>query len=160
MPAFFSHRRGSVVRVTSQFHNDGGLLPFRIASDDLDLDSPLTRAIITQAAIAEHGNYQFLHTLNETIFAYVFGDRTGDLRLSGVCFLDTCPEFEGEDGAQQIIENYRQFRISNAGSPIRMSLGIFDYRAFLTDMRLEIADAEHNIGQWTYNFKSFPGHTK
>jgi hypothetical protein len=61
MPAFFAHNRGSVVRVTSQHNQPGGLLPFRIVLQDMDIDSPLTRAIITQAAIVENGNYQRNH---------------------------------------------------------------------------------------------------
>jgi len=156
MPAFFPHNRGSVVRVTSQ----GGELPFRIVLQDTTIGDPLTRAIITQAAIVEQGSYQFLHTLNETIYAYVFGDRIGELRISGICFALPCGELlgGGSDGAKQVSDTYRQFRIAQAGKPVGINFGAINYDGFLVGMSLEIVDAERNLGQWAFRFNTFPGH--
>lgn len=161
MPAFFSHIRGSVVRVTGLHKNTGGLLPFRIIMDGIDVTSPNTRAIITQAGIVENGNYQFLHTLNETIYAYVFGDRIGELRVGGIAFAHPCQsaDFVGPqtDGIRQIIDNYRSNRIAQLGRPVQVSFGSTDYRGFLVGMNIDIADAERNLGQWAFRFNTFPG---
>lgn len=155
MPAFFSHVRGAVVRVTGLQKQAGGLLPFRIIVDGMDIAGPNTRAIITQAGIVENGNYQFLHTLNETIYAYVFGDRIGELRIAGMCFAHPC---DGSDsGMKQIIDNYRANRIAERGGPVGVSFGETDYRGFLVGMNIDVTDAERNLGQWAFRFNTFPG---
>lgn len=155
MAAFFAHKRGSVVRVTGQWQQAGGLLPFRIVMAGMDITAPNTRAIITQGAIVEQGNYQFLHTLNETIYAYVFGDRIGELRISGICFAHPCNA--SLSGMKQIIDNYRAKRIAQSGGPVQVSFGEVDYKGFLVGMNLDIADPERNLGQWTFSFNTFPG---
>lgn len=155
MPAFFAHSRGTVSRVDSLHQNAGGLLPFRILMAGTDIAGPNTRAIITQAAINEKGNYQFLHALDETIYAYVFGDRIGELSVSGMCFSNTCEG--GASGMKQIIDAYRANRIAQRGEPVQVSFGEVDYRGFLVGMSLDVADAEKLLGQWTFRFQTFPG---
>lgn len=155
MPAFFAHSRGTMVRVTSQWRNGGGVIPFRILIAGTDLADPNTDAIITNGGIVEHGNYQFMHTVSETIYAYVFGDRIGELRVGGVCFASTCGS--EVSGIQRIVKAYRRNRIGKAGSEVQVSFGEIDFKAFLTSMSLEIADAELNIGQWVFTFNTFPG---
>lgn len=155
MAAFFAHKRGTVVRVTGLHQQAFGVLPFRILIAGMDLTAPNTRAIITQAGIIENGNFQFLHTLNETIYAYVFGDRIGELRVSGICFAYDCSV--QSSGMKQVIDNYRDFRIANTGGPVQVSFGETDYKGFLTGMNIEITDAERNLGQWSLRFHTFPG---
>ena len=159
MPAFFSHNRGSVVRVTSQHGDGGATLPFRIVMLGTDIGAETTRAIVTQAAVVENGNYQFLHTLNETIYAYVFGDRIGELRISGVCFTLPCTGPNGPtDGIRQISDIYRRLRIAApGGEPVRINFGSIDYSGFLVGMNLDVVDAERNLGQWVFRFNTFPG---
>jgi|JI9StandDraft_1071089.scaffolds.fasta_scaffold37713_2 hypothetical protein len=155
MPAFFAHKRGAVVRVTGQWQQAGGVLPFKIIMDGIDVTDPDTRAIITQGGIIEQGNFQFLHTLNETIYAYIFGDRIGELRVSGVCFAHPCDS--EVSGMKQIIDNYRAKRIARLGGPVQVSFGEIDYTAFLVGMTLDVMDAERNLGQWAFSFNTFPG---
>lgn len=155
MAAFFSHRRGSVVRVNSQHQQAGGLLPFRILVAGTDLTTPTTRAIITQAGINENGNFQFLHTLNETIYAYVFGDRIGELQIGGVCFAHPCDD--QPSGMKQVIDAYRDKKISRSGRPALVSFGETDYKGFLVGMTIDIMDPERILGQWAFRFNTFPG---
>jgi len=154
MAAFFAHKRGSVQRVDSQA-TGGGLLPFRIIINGTDISSPNTRAIITSAGIVENGNYQFLHTLNETIYAYVFGDRIGELRVGGVCFAHPCGG--ADSGMAQIIRQYRANRIAKLGGPVMLNFGEEDYKAFLVGMTIDVTDAERILGQWALRFNTFPG---
>ena len=160
MAAFFKHKRGSVVRVTAQYTSPGGILPFKIIANDMDLNptSPQTRAIITQGAIVENGNYQFLHTLNETIYAYVFGDRIGELRIGGIAFAHPC---DGQhSGMKQVIDNYRANRIAVKGGPVQVSFGEVDYKGFLVGMTIDVTDPEYNLGQWALRFNTFPGNAR
>lgn len=163
MPALFSHQRGTVVRLDSKI--SGGPLPFAIRMHSMDVGSNRdinTRAIITQAAIVENGNYQFLHTLDETIYLYVFGDRIGELRISGVAFSQLClstgEEADDETGMEQVIRNYRDNRIAARARPVLVTFGAdVPLRSFLTGMSVEITDPEQMLGQWSYRFNAFPG---
>ncbi len=155
MPAFFAHKRGTVVRVASLDQQAGGARPFRIIMTDMDMSAPDTRAIVTQVGIVENGNFQFLHTLNETIYAYVFGDRIGELRVSGICFAHSCDD--RPSGMKQIVDNYRAKRLSKSGGPVQVSIGDINYKAALVGMNLDVLDAETSLGQWTFSFKTFPG---
>lgn len=158
MAAFFKHKRGSVVRVTAQYTTPGGLLPFRIIMAGMDITAPTTRAIVTQGGIVENGNFQFLHTLNETIYAYVFGDRIGELRVAGVAFAHPCDE--QPSGMKQIIDNYRAKRIAQTGGPVQVSFGEVDYKGFLVGMTIDVTDPEYNLGQWALRFNTFPGNAR
>jgi len=164
MPAFFAHTRGAVSRVSGL--TDQGILPFWIEIEDTDIGGPVnpnTRAIITQAAIVENGNYQFLHTLQETIYVYVFGDRIGELRVSGLAFSNPCQSgggaIGGESGMKQIIDAYRENRLAEKGGPVNGNFGETPYKGFLTGMNMDVADPERNLGQWAFRFHTFPGGT-
>lgn len=140
--------------------NNGGVLPFVVRMGGMDIGSVVnqqTKAIITQAAIVENGNYQFLHTLNETIYLYVFGDRIGELQVSGLAFSKLCPGGE-ETGMEQVIRNYRRNRVAELAAPVIVSYGAGQpFRSFLTGMSIDVADPERMIGQWSYRFNCFPG---
>lgn len=157
MPSFFVQKPGTVVRVGNP--QQSGVLPFSIRMESLDVGgvvNPGSRAIVTQAAIVQEGNYQFLHTLADTIYVYVFGDKIGELRVSGVAFASLC---QGEGtGMDQIIDNYDKNKLSRRGSPVLVSYGAQKvFRAFLIGMSLEVTDPERILGQWAYRFKMFPG---
>lgn len=155
MPAFFAQRRGTVARVTGL--RGGAPMPFRIKMDGIDIasDHQSSRAIITQCGIARNGNIQFLHTIGEAIYAYVFGERIGELRVSGVAFSGMCG---GETtGMQQVLDTYEEKRASKTGRPLTVNFGDTPFTGYLTGMQLEVSDAETQVGQWTYRFNTFPG---
>jgi len=154
MPAFFAHDRGSVVRVASQRGGPGGALPFRILMQGVQLNATSINAIITSASINEKGNYQFLHTVSETIYAYVFGDRIGELTVSGLCFANPCDG--GDSGMQQVLEAYRTNRIAVRAAPVQVSFGTTIYRSFLVGMSLNVANPELQLGEWSFRFNTFP----
>jgi hypothetical protein len=155
MPVFFAHQRGSVLQVQTQATNVGGTLPFTIQIEDMGI-APGTspNLIVTQAAIVEKGNFQFLHTLNETIYVYVFGDRIGELRVSGIAFGTPCG---GDNGINAIMKSYRENRLAEKGGPVTVSFGDDPYRGFLTGMNVDVSDPERQLAQWALRFHSFPG---
>jgi|GEM_PF-5098961 len=161
MQAFFAHKRGSVSRVNAIAGEH--VLPFNIVMQEINIGSVAnasTRAIITQAALVEHGNFQFLHTLDETIYAYVFGDRIGELRVSGVCFTIPCGPAVGPaqgSGIKQVIDSYAENRLAKTGAPVLVNYGETTFKGFLTGMNVEVVDAERNLGQWSFRFNTFPG---
>lgn len=156
MPAFFTQPRGKVVRVVPS--GGGPVMPFQIKMEGFSLGSGVlqARAIITQASIKHEGNYQFLHTLNETIYAYVFGDHMGILQIGGIAFSSTCWG-TGTEGIQQVIQAYNNNRIAKAPKPCLVNFGATPYKGFLVGMDIDIAEAESQLGKWSFSFRTFPG---
>jgi hypothetical protein len=156
MPAFFSRQRGMVHRVTGQ--QGSAPMPFQIKLDGMDISSgnASARAIITQAGLGQEGSYQFLNTVGETIYAYIFGDRMGELVVSGTAFSALCAG-GAETGIQQVLAEYEKHKISVLGQPVLVNFGDVPFKAFLCRMRAEINDAETHIGQWSFHFQTFPG---
>lgn len=98
------------------------------------------KSLITDVAIQEQGNYQFLHTLGNHIYLYVFGDRIGQLGVSGVSFWSRsagggCDNNPMDLGIIRVLNWYRQNRIVKRESPIIMTLGTRAFQAFLVGFR-------------------------
>ena len=158
------HGRGTVVKL-----KDGRkAIPFSVAFKDPDDDTKKHRflqAIVTQAVIVQQGNYQFSHSINDTIYVYVFGDRIGELRVSGTAFPQVCEAGGGAGapssvssgtGYKEVLDFYDTNRISKRGKPVEIAFGATAFEGFLVNMQIQVADAEHLLGQWTYQFSTFP----
>jgi hypothetical protein len=113
-------------------------------------------------ALELNGNYQFLHTVNDFIYVYAFGDRIGELVVSGFGFVKPCA---GANSAAvdsvklcNVYDFYQRNRIMMNGN---MSVSLGDcgnatFWAFLTGMRLELQDPNTLIGQWSFRFNVIP----
>lgn len=151
----FPHARGSVKRVTGPWQRNPA---FRLSVQGW---GQRQRAILTQAGVVQNGNFQFLHTLNDQIFVYVFGDRISELHVSGMSFGTYVGAGEGcapsQSGTQDVFPFYRQRRVARRAQPLLVRIGRGGvFRAFLTGMSFEITDPELQIGQFSYRFHSFP----
>lgn len=79
------------------------------------------KSIFTSVTIAEASNYQFLHTLGNRIYIYVFGDRIGQFSLSGISFFDNCTP-DRRTGISHVIQFYRDNRITVRPGPVKVTL--------------------------------------
>jgi hypothetical protein len=159
MPSYIAIRRGTVFRAVSQ-RNNAGVMPFQMRMQGMSIgsDNATARAIITQAGVMQNGNFQFLHTIGETIYVYVFGDRIGELRVSGVAFMQMCRNGgPAQTGMAQVLAEYQANKLSSLGRPVIVNFGDTPFKGFLTGMNLEVADAENSLGQWSFRFNTFPG---
>ncbi|NDD52308.1 hypothetical protein EBZ39_00250 [bacterium] len=109
------------------------------------------------------GNYQFLHALDEFIYYYNFGDRVGELTVSGFGFLggETCNASGG--GKSGEVCGILDFYLANRQSVKKRAIPVGtdrcgDFWAFLTGMRLEISSGSGGvpIGQWSLRFHVIP----
>lgn len=126
------------------------------ASGDL-IDS----AIVTNMSLELSGNYQFLHTLNDFIYAYSFGDRIGSLNIGGVGFAKPCNGAKGS--LLKAYEWYKANRISRATQimtiVLRDSASSGTFLGFLTGMKLDASsgdDAIGAVGHWSMRFEILP----
>lgn len=162
MPALFSPCVGAVTKVAAC---DTSQKLFSITFDDVTTipgwfwSTPATTltAPITGFALEQNGNYQFLHTVNDFIYVYSFGDRVGELVVSGIGFAATCGSASGAKLCN-VYDFYRKNKLSMNG---RLSVTIGDcadstFYAFLTGCRLEMQDPATMVGQWSLRFSVIP----
>lgn len=104
-------------------------------------------------------NHQFLHTLNDFIYAFAFGDRVGELTLTGIAF--TAPACKAEGGnisnevkQENVYEFYLAQKFSKTLTPTKIKIGGSDIRlvGFLTGVRMSVPDPQLPIMQWALRF--------
>jgi hypothetical protein len=117
-------------------------------------------AIVTNMSLELSGNYQFLHTLNDFIYAYSFGDRIGTLQIGGVGFAKPCSGSKGT--LVKAYEWYKSNRISRATNiltiVLRDSESTGTFLGFLTGMKLDVTNESETgaIGHWSMRFEILP----
>lgn len=110
-------------------------------------------------------NHQFLHTLDEFIYLYAFGDRIGELVLSGVSFAGTCVSDSVTANAEnlsvklapeKILEYYNSNKVSKATGPEPTFITIGGDKhvliGFLTGMRLDMPNPTMPVVQWALRY--------
>ena len=142
---------------------DIGKLPLTLFLDDWP-GFPAINAIVTHIGVQSSGNYQFLHTLKEYIYVYVFGERIGDIAISGLLFAENCSDVadatapvNSGSGFEQLAAYYNSHRIAVRGAPITFMVGVSGsaiYQGFLVSQRLEIMDPQSQLGQFTMYLKT------
>ena len=156
MPSIFTPGDHGVLRV------DNGLgIPARavIGLSDYTIELPITGYTLDLGT-----NHQFLHTLDEFIYLYAFGDRIGELMLSGVAFTGCIKDNSGEDlvdklGASVLLDHYLKNRVGRRAGP-GASLILIDTVArsssvltgFLTGMRMDVPNPAWPIVQWALRY--------
>jgi hypothetical protein len=158
MPVFFANNRGQVVRVGGRSTLGPSPLAIRLKGTDLGGQggqNPNATAIVTQSKITAAGNTRIQHAADETIYAYTFGDRIGELQISGVCFARAC--FNREPGKSQVLRIYRENRVAASARSVLLSIGTDVFRALLVGMTLEVADPETELAQWGMRFMGLTG---
>lgn len=112
---------------------------------------------ITNFRLELQCNYQFLHTVNDFIYLYVFGDRVGELHVSGMGFLgDSCGGGEKDSsGTCKAFSFYNTNKVSACTNPLRISLSECNgasFFAFLTGLAIEQPRPDLPIVQWGLRF--------
>lgn len=159
MSALFVTHPGQVVAVPGEVGN----LPLTLFLTDWP-GYPAIRAIMTHIGVQSSGNYQFLHTLKEFIYVYVFGERIGDIQIGGLLFSEAC-ELSGSSpgsgnsasGIEQLAQYYEEHRIAKRGAPLTFIIGtsgLAKYQGFLVGQRAELVDAQSQLGQFSMYLKT------
>ena len=113
-------------------------------------------SIITRLTLNHQTNVQFLHTLGAAIYIYVFGDRIGQLGLSGLAFNSACEGTDKKLGIERMMSWYKDNRISERGSPVRVMVGNTPIEGFVVSSSEDTVDAETGLVQWGVNLSTLP----
>lgn len=79
------------------------------------------RSIIGRASTAYSCNYQFMHTLGNSIYVYSFGDKVGQISVSGLAFNKGCGA--SEIGLNSVRNYYQKNKLSVRSDPLKLTLG-------------------------------------
>lgn len=146
------------VEVTRQGCTDADFLTIKINGESF------TSEFVLQGITLElSGNYQFLHTVNDFVYFYAFGDRVGMLTVTGIGFLKTC---DGAKNGSKIFEVYKYYNknktVARGGKALKIVLTApsgdpIKLHGFLTGMKIDINQSETGpIGYWTLRLEVLP----
>lgn len=113
-------------------------------------------AVMQGIAVRSTSNYQFLHTLRGYVYAYVFGERMGELIITGLTFNGSCVSGLFRDGISQVLSYYDAYRISRSGATVGVQIGAAGFSGFLTGTQLQVVNPEGRIGQFQLSFSLIP----
>jgi hypothetical protein len=146
----FSERTGRVVLIPDV------AFPLTVRMDGW-AGGAMMKAVITQLGLQSQGNYQFLHTLKNFIYVYVFGERIADLMVGGLSFPERCPGGGGPTGFELVYQYYLEKRISTLGAPITVAIGTsLSFSAWLVAHSGNLIDPQNGMCQFQLAFKFFP----
>ena len=144
----------------------GGCGGIKILS--VSVDGEQLNAIVTGVTLEMSGNYQFLHTLNDLVYFYSFGDRVGSLIVTGIGFTNyaLCGGTNGLVDRGPILKVYDYYQqkkaVKSGGKAMSVVLESGDGQTvklwgFLTGMRIDVTDSQMGaIGYWTMRFEVLP----
>lgn len=120
---------------------------------------PTMKAVFNRIDIQENTNHQFMHTIGGHIYLYVFGDRIGNLGLSGLAFTEICEKpGDKQGGLSQVIEYYHKNRLSKRPSPMKVTVdpNIAAFTVYLLSLQCATIDVEHRLHQFNMGFALLP----
>lgn len=159
MAVLFQTKPGAVVRL-----EDPALqCEVRFYSLDPTIDFHSEKSIVTRLTVNQQVNLQFLHTLGSQIFIYVFGDRIGQVGLSGlsfacICETDSVSRALGNNihGAEQMFNWYRKHKASKRRQPVRVMIGNTPIEGFVTAFSEDVVDPSLSLVQWGVQLMTLP----
>ena len=150
MPVIIGTAPGSVAVI------NGPQTPLTVTIDGFTPTS--TRAIITNFSISQRGGAQFLQTLEDFIYVYVFGDTMGSAQISGMFFAGACGG-GSYSGSDKIFDFYNMKKIATTGRPVTLQVGLTGsgrFRAYLTSCAVMVNDPSLQRGTYSLGFNVIP----
>ena len=114
------------------------------------------KSIITNVVVASQGNFQFLHTMGGNIYVYVFGDRLGQISISGLSMETDCND-GGTIGVERVLQYYNSNRLAGRKTPIKVTIGVATtLTAYLTGVGASVQDTKSRLWQFTLSMGLIP----
>ncbi len=116
-------------------------------------------SIVTRMTLSQQVNLQFLHTIGSGIYVYTFGDRMGQMSLSGLAFSCACPPTDStlsSPGVELIYNWFKDNRASKKQAPIRTTIGKTPIEGFVTAFTSDVVDPASGLVQWGITMATLP----
>ena len=163
MPALFSNTPG----VVAQLQSVGLPMSLRIGNPakqglySIWRGYSTFKAIVTGVSFQQQSGFQILHTLNQFLYIYSFGERAADLVINGLTFMSTCTANGGAaqnlTGFEHVVNFYNTNRLSTTGQPVSIVIGTkIALSGILVGQKSDMMDPNMGIGSFSLMFKCPP----
>lgn len=114
--------------------------------------------VITGIGVDQRVNIQFVSSLQKVIYVYSFGDKMGQITVSGLAFHKICPGNgqQGYLGAQSLLEYYDKNRAISEDRLMKVSIGGYAIQGYMVSANLQTSSAEFKTMAFTLNIISVP----
>lgn len=117
---------------------------------------PTSSVAITSIGFSQGANVQFMHTLQNLIYVYSFGERMGNVEINGVAFYKMCNQAAGDNGLIGLLNFYRVNSVSTRQFPLSITLASRGIRGFVTSIRSTFSDTQLGLLGFTVTMSSLP----
>ena len=154
----FSSNPGTVGVIVS---DQTATSPFVMKVDKSELSRDLIRGIVSSMSVSQDISIQFMHSLRDTIYINVFGNKIGQMTLSGILFLSDVCENGAKDPSGAPFEKFHNYYTNNNAVARAKALDIqiganVAFKAFLLGFNFQVADAQTSLGQFTMSLAIVP----
>lgn len=157
MPTFFANCPGRVVQVR-QPTSYCDIRMIAINNQNLtDLSYERSAVILTRITVSHQVNAQFLHTVGNRVYIYSFGDRIGQITLSGLAFAQTCERGPSVHSGTNVFSWYIANKASTKVTPLFVTIYNATFQAFLLGLNMEVVDPATKLVQWNLTLATMPG---
>ncbi len=108
-------------------------------------------AVISGVSANMQGNYQFLLTMRNYTYVYVFGEKMGDVVVSGIAAAE-CNEVP--HGLTYAIAYYGTNRLGFTGTPVALAFAGYVTYAFLTGGTFQYMNPKSRLAKFQFRFKT------
>lgn len=156
MPTFFSGPAGRVAQCTDR-HTQGTINLVGLSPSSANISFTRQQSIITRMTVAHQCNFQFLHTIGNELYIYVFGDRIGQITLAGLSFSANASGSNSDHGFGSMIRWYGDHRVAVRSDPVVVSIGTrTNFEGFLVGFSGDVINPDTRITQWSANIMVLP----
>lgn len=111
-------------------------------------------SIIESPEVRQAVNIQFMTSLKDAVYAYVFGDQMGAITLQGTAFAGRCEQTDS--GLKDVFDYYRNYRAAKRKEVITVAFGPESFSGFLTEMRMWPRDPRYVMVNFVLTFSTLP----
>jgi len=157
MATIFSNCPGKVVRVEQPTTSCSvSVVSVSDKNGNPNLTYEKDGIILTRVHVGQNVNVQFLHTLGNRVYVYSFGDRMGQLQLSGIAFASRCEAESSSHSAKNVLDWYKLNKASIRRDAINVSIFDYSFQAFLVGLTADVIDEKTKLVQWNLNLATLP----
>ena len=170
MPALFSACPGRVTVVSTPVDNCSVNM-VSIAGDNNTpaLTYERDALILTRINVTQNANMHFLHTLGNRVYVYAFGDRMGQIQLTGLAFAATSDHGESASAgsscakaglpyhsAKNVFTWYKINKASTRATPVIVTIFDLTFQGFVVALNTDVIDPASQLVQWTITLATLP----
>jgi hypothetical protein len=120
-----------------------------------------SRSLITQLSIRRGENVQYVHTLQDLIYVYSFGERIGSITAAGVSFVGMCGGGDGgQTGIEYVLDWYEGNRVGNNINALRILIGgaggSGTFKGRLDALEVDVAKPDIRLANFGLQFRTLP----